>query len=378
MSNYKCSKCEYISTEKRNIEKHLSAKKCKDKNPTIVMIPSIITFSCKGCEKEYKSQKGLKYHIDRCDKIKEMKKPINILMMAQQQNGNEQLFEIIKNQQIQIDAFTNQQKQIDKLNTDVNVIKRYLSNWHSPYIYDNFHQLFLDALELGRTTDMSRTFPEFIKLIYNTNPENYTVCHKNKNKTIVKCHEDSKWVPYDSTDVYQKIKGVFSGVYFPLLKAELPYENKSIIKSKKLQLEYEEDNQNNKKHIKNTIKIIESDFQGINKLCDVNIEGECDNGAITFQNIDFIFKTKIENFKDVFDDRKIKLKDIEEVNEEENEITDNDEESDCDYELPEDNIDSYYDSTGELIGTIKEKNNFINWRRTLINERRSDKNFAKA
>ena len=373
---YKCSECDYKSIEKRNIEKHFFTKKCKDKNPKILLIEEDINVFCIGCNKKYLTKPGLKYHVDRCEKIKEMKKPINILMMAQKQNGNEQLLEIIKNQQIQIDELIIAQKQTQR---EVNVIKNYLSNWHSPYIYDNFHQLFLEALESGRT-NMSLTFPTFIKLIYN-HPENYTICHKNKKKSMVMCHENSKWISCNSNIVYQKVKNVFFSIYFPLLKAELPYENKNIIKSKKLQLEYEEDNRSDTKYIKNTMDIIEADFQSVNKLCNTKEIGEIKNDALIFQNSEYIFKIKTNKFKEAFEDTKKKINGVEEkeeIEEEEIEITDNDEESDCDYELPEDNIDSYYDSTGELIGTVKEKNNFINWRRSLINERRNDISFVKS
>jgi hypothetical protein len=306
-----------------------------------------------------------------------MKKPINILTVVQKQNGNKQLSElidIIKQQQAnqvelqrQIDELKSAQK---KTQNEVNVIKRYLSTWHSPYIYDDFHQLFIDALELGKT-DMTLTFPTFIKLVYD-HPENHTVCHKNKNKSIVLCHEDSQWKTKAAQDVYEKIKSVFHSIYFPLLKSELLYENKNVIKLKRNQLAFEQENFNNVKHAKKVLKIIESDFQSISKLCDIGVSGESKDDLLILQNAEYIVKTKARNFEEAFAETKKKLNDVFDDVVYDDYYSDEDRESDCEYELESDNIDSYYDESGNFKGTAAEKVAFLKWRRELINFRKNN------
>ena len=385
MPNYKCSDCNICSISKYDIEKHINLNRCKGTNPIVIIIENII-YNCIGCNKSYTTKPGLRYHSTRCEEIKKQTKPINILTTVQQQTGNEQLLDIIKNQQDtnkllqdQINELKKNQKQTEE---KVDRVIRCLSAWHSPYIFEDIYNRFTFSLEEGRT-NMMLTFPTFVSEIYGYQ-ENKTVCHKNKNINLVTCHENSKWSIIDSKSVYPIINNNLFTVYLAFLKSEPPYESKPIQKLKKIQLEYEDENRYNSQISKTRIKLIEGQFKSNNKQCNTTEVGKDSKDAIIAQNIEYILKAECNNFKDAFVKTKKKLsgthneiRDEESTEESLEDYIDDDNQDDEDFEHESDNFDSFYNEKGDFIGTDIEGIRFLKSRRLLINSRRANKNWEK-
>jgi len=391
MPSYKCSVCSLTTTNKYNIEKHMTLKKCKEKTPTILIVESEKLYTCPGCQKEYATNSGLTYHKKKCEEIKEMKKPVNMLTTVQQQTGdNEQirfLINIINQKDKEIKEVREKVKEIkevreevkeikkaqQKTDTKVNIIANYLSTWYQPYIHNDFFEKFHKAIESG-ISDKSQVFPNLINYIY-SHPENNSICHKNKRTSIVTVHEDSQWINKTSEIVYPKVAELYE-IYINTLKTELPYETKTQIKNKKLQLEFEQNNRNNIKYKKSITKKIEADFQNRSKLCDTSHNGEENDNAIILQNSLFILKQEAKSFEEayvIFNNKTINI-----IKDDEHVITDDEQDSDPDYELEEDNFDSYYDENGNFKGSISEQNKYIKMRRQILNKRRSDNFFIKS
>ena len=381
---YKCSNCDYTNC-KKDVNRHLLTIKCRNNDAQLILIDEIKTYNCEGCNKQYKSNCGLKYHIERCEEIKKQRVPINILSNIQQQTGNEQLFEIIKNQQETIQELkkiTNKVNELEKnqKHTDEKVDKviKYLSAWHSPYIFEDIYKKFVFSLDEGRL-NMMLTFPTFVSEVYSYQ-ENKTICHKNIKSNLVSCHENQKWSIIDSNSVYPTINNNLYIVYLSFLKSELPHETKTIQKQKKIQIDYENENRNNTQVNKTRIKLIEGQFKSNNKQCDITESGKDRKDAIIAQNINYIFKAETTTFEDAFNKTKDKLCGI--FNEDSNtmieeDYIDDEQSDDEDYEHESDKFDSFYNETGDFKGSDSNGIEFLKIRRHIINSRRSNVNWKK-
>jgi len=374
MPTYKCSACNTTSNNKSNMEKHIKFLKCRDKEPEIFIIGQKISFDCPGCDKSYKSASGLDYHKPRCEELKEMKKPENIFNSVQQQTGESKQIKILIEEINKLKKSNEELKKAqEKTDKKVDVIVKYLSSWHQPYIQDDFFDNFHKIIENG-ISDKAQVFPNLISYIYSY-PDNFSICHKNKRTNLVSVHEDSKWISKTSETVYPKVAEIYD-VFINTLRVELPYESKIQIRNKRKQLDFEQENKNNTKYKKTIIKQIEADFQSRSRFCDTSKAGEEKNDAVIVQNSQYVFKQNAKNFKEAFGIFNIKLKSSVE-NDEEELITDDEQESDPEYELKEDNFDNYYDENGVFRGTISEQNKYIRMRRKILNERRANKMIMK-
>ena len=70
MSKFGCSLCTYVTTQKKNVERHINRKnKCSDGVAEIIMIP--VEIACKYCNKSFASLCNLNRHMHICKVKKE-------------------------------------------------------------------------------------------------------------------------------------------------------------------------------------------------------------------------------------------------------------------------------------------------------------------
>jgi len=98
-----CEKCEYITNNKIDYNKHLSTSKHKNRtelNKKSQKIP--YNFICKKCEKKYKARNSLWYHEQKCNlsihiKKEEENEPTDKELITLLVKQNSELLEIVKN-----------------------------------------------------------------------------------------------------------------------------------------------------------------------------------------------------------------------------------------------------------------------------------------
>ena len=94
-----CKKCDYITNNKKDYNKHLSTSKHKNRTVLNKEVPKIpYHFICKKCEKKYKARNSLWYHEQKCNlsiDIKEESTDKELIMLLVKQNT--ELLELVKN-----------------------------------------------------------------------------------------------------------------------------------------------------------------------------------------------------------------------------------------------------------------------------------------
>jgi hypothetical protein len=99
--SFECKKCEYITNNKKDYNKHLLTPKHKNRTILNKEIPKIpYKFICKKCEKKYKARNSLWYHEQKCNQVMDVKKEEKetdkeLIMLLVKQNT--ELLEVIKN-----------------------------------------------------------------------------------------------------------------------------------------------------------------------------------------------------------------------------------------------------------------------------------------
>ena len=394
MPKYKCSECDFTSTIKCNVEKHLKFKKCKDKNPIMQILKNDLIFECPLCIKQYITKPGLTKHLIKCEIITKQKNYVNPV----KKHNDEQLIELIKKETSRIlqekneelkelrEEFNEFKKTQQQTDEKVERVIKYLSDWHSPYIFEDIYTRFIFSLEKGRN-NMMLTFTAFVSEVFDYK-ENKTVCHKNVKTKLITCHENSRWSIIDSNSVYPTINNNLYNVYMAFLKSTPLYESKTIQKIKNIQMEYENENRNNIQLSRLRIKLIEGHFKSINKQCDINEVGKDIKNALIAQNISYVFDTNSSTFEGAFvktrerlfnvdnEESMSKYQEESQLNLEEfMDFRDDEHSDDEEYEHESDKFDNYYIENGNFNGTEIEGIEFLKMRRKIINSRRANKNW---
>lgn len=99
--SFECKKCEYITNNKKDYNKHLLTSKHKNRMVLNTDFPEVpYKFICKICEKKYKARNSLWYHEQKCIQPIETKKEDDpsdkeLIMILVKQNT--ELLELVKN-----------------------------------------------------------------------------------------------------------------------------------------------------------------------------------------------------------------------------------------------------------------------------------------
>ncbi len=190
MSLYKCSKCDYKSYFKTNVEKHINKKnKCSKDNLEIIVYT--ISINCEYCNKNFSSMANRTRHLKICkNKIKT--EGIRIRELEEEnrelEEKNKELKKTLLNQAINITNNT-----ANTVNNNINVNNNYITISLTPYNDPNMEgmQHYLEAA-------LRKTFlsvPNLIESVHFNDkfPENQNICITNRRTKDARVFDGKKW-----------------------------------------------------------------------------------------------------------------------------------------------------------------------------------------
>jgi hypothetical protein len=188
MSEFKCSGCEYNSSQKANVIKHINKiNKCGENLNVITLKSNII---CDHCEKNFSSGPNLMRHLKTC-KVK--KHDIEKELLVEKEE-NAKLKEKVK-----ILEALNEKPNTVNYNNQINI---HLTPWNNPTLPENVEKYYNEALK-----KLFLSIPTIIKQIHFNKdfPENHNISIKNMRSGIAKVYNGKEWESMDEKDVIRTL-----------------------------------------------------------------------------------------------------------------------------------------------------------------------------
>ena len=198
--DFSCSKCNYTSSIKANIKKHISNKnKCGEGISEIIEVP--VDINCEHCNKTFATGPSMKRHLKIC-KVKKS-------------NIEEEL----KNAQTKIKELEEANRQlvaakpttIDNStvnNNNIVTINFNLTSWKDPNYPENMDRFYREAVK-----KLFMSVPKLIELIhFNTDmPENHNICIRNFRTKVAKVYNGKEWQTMDEDRLLNDLINTYEG-----------------------------------------------------------------------------------------------------------------------------------------------------------------------
>lgn len=182
---FKCSTCDYTSSFKVSIERHLKKQKKCSENAYIIEVP--IDIICDYCNKSYKTKEVLNKHIKICKSKKN-----NIELELEMELAE------LKNSKASINIKGNNNNNVTNITNNYTI---QLTSYDNPALPDNMRDIYQDAWL--RQKDV-RYYIENVHFSEEL-PENRNMCITNLRTKLAKVFNGTNWETRDQDSVLDEI-----------------------------------------------------------------------------------------------------------------------------------------------------------------------------